>query len=179
MSAITAELGNVEYIFLRDLDCNGGATGAGTGTFVWRLPTLPPRESSSMYIQISQAMVHYAGTGATGNAEPQYLVYNNMYSDNLYSTNNSQMLACMLERDTATGHYKPQTEPPVIRVPSNLTQISFSVYNGGVDEINNTGLTGSVNILLKIIRPQHNVVSSNLIKSYVQSEIGNPPFNRL
>ncbi len=169
MSTLISELGNVQYIYLRDLDCNGGASGAGTGTFVWTLPTLPARESSFMYIQVVQGMIQYSGTGQTGQAEPQYLVYNNLFSDSMFSSNNQTTLASILQRDSTTGTWIPQSDSPVIRVPSNLSKISFTVYNQGVDEINNTGPAGSISILLKIIKPQRDVVQDNTLNTYVRT----------
>ena len=175
MSAHTAELGNVEYIFLRYADCS--ATNGNT--FEWTLPILPQRESSTMYLQIAQLSLHYEGTDISGNPQPQYLAYNNLFSDNMYSTDNSTLLACILSRDDATGHYECNPDSPVIQVSSNLRKLNFSLKNPIETDSQNIGSTGSIMILLKVIRPQHNVVRDNTLKSYVQSEVGNPPFNRL
>lgn len=179
MSAINTELGNVQYIYLRNTECNNGAGADATGIFTWTLPSTPARESPFMYIQVVQCMIHYSGTGTQGNNEPQFLTYENMYADNFFSSDKSTVLASILCRDAAAGQYIPQVDAPIIRVPSNLTQITFSIRNQINNEVDLTGLTGSCSILLKLIKPQHDKVQNNVLKSYVQSEIGNPPFNRL
>ena len=177
MSAHTAELGNVEYIFLRYADCS--TYGTGGNLFEWTLPILPQRESSIMYLQIAQLSLHYDGTGVEGNPQPQYLVYNNLFSDNVYSTDNSTVLATILTRDDATGHYEIPTDAPVIQVSSNLRKVSFSLKNPITTDNQDIGDTGSIMILLKVIRPQHNVVRDNTIMSYVPSEVGMPRYNKL
>jgi hypothetical protein len=173
MSSIAAELGNVEYIFLRNVDCNGGVGGAGGGTFEWFLPILPQRESSIIYLQIAQLTLHYEGTGVDGSPEPQYLVYNNLFSENMYSSDKSAVLASILSRDDATGHYETQSDSPIIQVSSNLIKINLSLRDSADNSLNNIGTTGSISMLLKIIRPKLNVNRDNILKSYVQSQIGN------
>lgn len=180
MSTLTAQLGNVEYIYLKDTDCNGGAGGKSVGIFTWTLPKLPARESSTMFLQVSQVSIHYAGVGTAGNAEPQYLTYENLYSDSMYSSDNSTVLATIIDRDDTGGHWHIESSgAPVIQVSSNSNTITFSVRNQFNNEINGLGTLGSVSILLKIIRPQNNVVRDNTLKGYETSMIGSPPFNRL
>lgn len=177
MSVVSAELGNLEYIFLRWEDCI--QYGLGGSTFEWKLPNLPQRESSTMFIQIAQLFIHYEGDGTAGNPQPQYLIYNNLFAENMYCTDKSTTVACIYSRDDATSHYEANPDSPVLQVSSNLTKISFTIKNPITTDTQNIGSTGSVMIILKVIRPQHNVVRDNLVKSYVPTEVGLPRYNRL
>jgi len=174
MSATNVDLGNVEYVYLRNTDCNNGAGADGASSFTWALPYINPKEAPYMFIQVVQAYADY-GTGATtpavGTASPQHLRFTNVRGFNAYATDdgNSVQLASIMERDTLAGHWMAKYDAPMIQVPSNLSQISFTLnlnLNGSLATISDNG---SLDILLKIVRPKRDAITANTLASYVRT----------
>jgi hypothetical protein len=172
MSATNVDLGNVEYLYLRNIDCNGvSATAAGASSFSWNLPYINPKEAPYMFIQVVQAYADY-GTGAVtpavGTAAPQRLMYSNINGLNSYATGGGQ-LASIMERDTLAGHWMTKYDAPMIQVPSNLTQIRFTLNINADGSLATISNDGSLDILLKIVRPKREAVTANTLASYVRT----------
>jgi len=170
MSAITAELGNVEYVYLRSPDCNNGI-GASSDVyipFVWNFPYINPKEAPYMFIQVVQAYIHYAGTGANATTDPQHLQYVGLNGLNYYSSG-SEQLATFLDRDDTGGHWTAMPESPIIQVPSNISTLQFALVQNKTRELGTLGLDGSIEIVLKIVRPKRDIITSNTLASYVRT----------
>lgn len=176
MSATNVDLGNVEYIYLDNTICNVQANGIADGAesdvateYTWNLPYIKPQESPIMYIQVCQAYMHYSGVGMTGEAAPQHLEYTNIYGQNFYcAKDDSTFLACMLQQDTDVGHWKALGDAPMIQVPTTLSKISFAVVNNRTGNSTVIGDTGSLSILLKVVRPKQMEITKNTVASFAQ-----------
>lgn len=166
MSATNVDLGNVEYLCLRNIDCNNGNGGDLASSFTWNMPFITPREAPYMFIQVVQLYVdHDDGTGA---AQPQHLRFTSVNGINNYSTGSSQ-LATLMERDAPAGHWSAQTDAPMIQVPSNINQLSFTINRNLNGDTITLGTNGSIDILLKIVRPKQEVIMQNTLASYVRT----------
>ena len=173
MSATNVDLGNVEYLYLKDVDCNvvnGLAEGGGlNNSFTWVMPYITPREAPYMFIQVIQLYVdHDDGTGA---AQPQHLRFTSVNGINNYSTTNTQLaqLATLMERDAPAGHWSAQTDAPMIQVPSNINQLSFTINRNLNGQVITLGTNGTIDILLKIVRPKQDAIMQNTLASYVRT----------
>lgn len=166
MSATNVDLGNVEYLYLRNVDCNNGNGGQIAESFTWTMPYITPKEAPYMFIQVVQLYVdHKLGNGA---AEPHHLRFTSVNGLNNYSTGSSQ-LATLMERDAPGGHWLNKPEAPMIQVPSNINQLSFSLnrnFNGDLIEI---GENGCIDMVLKIVRPKQQEITNNTLASYVRT----------
>lgn len=173
MSSTNVDLGNVEYLYLKDVDCNvvnGLAEGGGLSNyFTWNIPYMPPREAPYMFIQVVQLYVdHDDGAGI---AQPQHLRFANINGINNYSTTNTQLaqLASLMERDDLAGHWTAQTDAPMIQVPTNINQLSFTLNRNLNGNAITLGTAGTIDILLKIVRPKQDVIMQNTLASYVRT----------
>jgi hypothetical protein len=166
MSATNVDLGNVEYVYLRSVDCNNGNGAVLTSSFLWNLPYMNPKEAPYMFIQVVQVYIdHDDGTSA---AVPQHLMLTNVNGLNFHTTGGGQ-LATLLERDAPAGHWTEKGDAPMIQVPSNLTQIGFSLNENLNQNALVLGTDGSVEIVLKIVRPKRDAITSNTLASYVRT----------
>lgn len=166
MSSTNADLGNVEYVYLRNVDCNGGDGGALDSIFTWNLPYINPKEAPYMFIQIVQLYVDHDDGAASG--VPQHLLLTSANGLNFYATGGGQ-LATMMERDAPAGHWTEKVDAPMIQVPSNITQLTFSLNRNLTGTSVTLGTAGSISILLKIVRPKRDAITANTLASYVRT----------
>lgn len=166
MSATNVDLGNVQYVYLSNLDCNDGNGADGSDTFKWNIPYMPPREAPYMFIQVAQLYVdHDDGAGVT---QPQHLRFVSVNGLNNYATGSYQ-LASLMERDDLAGHWTAQSDSPMIQVPSNINQLSFTLNRNLNGNAITLGTNGTIDILLKIVRPKQDVIMQNTLASYVRT----------
>ena len=171
MSATNVDLGNVEYVYLRDIDCNNANGGATQSSFTWNMPYINPREAPYMFIQVVQLYVdHSDGAGIT---QPQHLRFTTIKGSNSYSTSSDgegpSQLASLMERDDLAGHWTGQSDAPMIQVPSNINQLSFTINRNLTGAPIILGAAGCIDILLKIVRPKPEAITQNTLASYVRT----------
>lgn len=170
MSSTNVDLGNVEYVYLDNTRCNNGSGAADASLFTWDMPYINPNQSPIMFLQISQVLIDYTGTGKIGNADQQHLRYANVFGQNFYGP---IYLAAMLELTAtpagAEDHYKNMTECPMVQVPTSLSTISFTINNANTGDPHTIGASGSVSILLKIVRPHQGIITKNIMSANVKT----------
>jgi len=165
MSATNVDLGNVEYMYFRDIECNDGDGGHNQSVFSWNMPYTMPKESPFMYIQVVQLYVdHSNGAGIT---VPQHLCYNGIFGLNSYNSGGEQ-LATLMERDQLGGHWTGQSDAPMIQVPTNINKISFRIIDNITSDPFTLGDAGTIDILLKIVRPKQMDITKNTVASFAQ-----------
>lgn len=170
MSSINAELGNVQYIYLRNADCNNGTGADLADTFNWDLPYMKPSQSPIMYIQVVQAYLDHDDGASAG--IPQHLrLISPMPNDCYYSTNgNGTTLATILERDDPAAHWKNMSEGPVIQIPSSTRSIKFTLNsNRGANPLLTLGTNSCVDILLKVVIPKQLELTNQMMQTYAYS----------
>lgn len=171
MSSINGELGNTQFIYLRNADCNNGTGGDLADTFNWDLPYMNSTQEPIMFIQVVQAYLdHDDGANL---AEPQHLrLVNPMPNDGYYSTNgNGTTLATLLERDTLAGHWKAQSEAPVLQIPSSTRTLKFTLNsNSRTNALIALGTNGCIDILLKLIRPKQGELTNQIMQTFAYSQ---------
>lgn len=167
MSASNVELGNVEYIYLRNVDCNGGTGGDLADVFQWDFPrSINPRQAPYMFIQVVQLYVdHDDGAGI---AQPQHLSYTTLNGVNAYSSGSSS-LASLMERDDLAGHWTAQGDAPMIQVPSSVSNLNFTLNRNLNGNAITLGTSGSIDIVLKIVWPKQNEITNNTLSSFVRT----------
>lgn len=166
MSSTNVDLGNVQYVYLSNLDCNNGDTGADSEVFQWTLPFINQKEAPYMFIQVVQAYIDHDDGGGIG--QPQHLRFTSVNGLNNYATGSYQ-LASLMERDDLAGHWTSQSDSPMIQVPSNINQLSFTLnrnYNGNPITL---GANGMIDLVIKIVRPKQEAITQNTLASYVRT----------
>lgn len=171
MSATNVDLGNVQYIHLRDIDCNNANGGATQSSFTWNIPYMNPREAPYMFIQVAQLYIDH--DNGAGIAQPQHLRFSSIAGANCYSTSTEadspSQLAALMERDDLAGHWTAQSDSPMIQVPSNINQLSFTINRNLTGAVITLGAVGTIDILLKIVRPKQEAITQNTLASYVRT----------
>jgi len=151
----------------------------------WTVPTsLQKRRAPVCFLSV-QACYIDDSTGATPNIP--HMLRLKLPSENVLMNEVSEPyinypIVAMLVRDAPSGHWTSFSENnPRIQVPSNLNILEFDVLDGvgNVLPISSSNTDDAFNIILKLEYPEHNEVRNIMVGSYAQSEIGNPPFNRL
>ena len=170
MSSSEVGLGNVEYLYLRNIDCNNSVGADDATEFVWNLPYIQQHTAPIMYIEIVQLYLDY-GAGATADANkvlPQVLTLENYMGQNFYSTGgNSTQIASFIVRDALGGHWFSQQDSPMIQVPSNLRQLKFYLHHTVNWNQLQVGNDASLDILIKISRPKQMELTDNMVKAFV------------
>jgi hypothetical protein len=112
---------------------------------------------------------------------------NNVFSDSVLikEVNSPYVGGCilaMVDFRGNTDHYAliPETAPQ-IQISTNIPYIEFDLIgsDGSVKTLDNGDATHTINLLLEIEYPEHNEVQNSTLMTYAQSEVGNPPFNKL
>lgn len=165
MSSTNIDLGNVDYVYLQNTFCNSGNGGDLQSLFTWTIPYMNPKQAPYMYIQVVQLYVdHDDGTGA---AQPQHLRFIGANGLNSYSESGVQ-LAGLMERDAPAGHWSIQGDAPMIQVPTNINSISFEIHRNLNGQVITLGTDGSIDILLKIVRPKQEMITQNIMAANVK-----------
>lgn len=165
MSSTNVDLGNVEYLYLSNIQCNNSGAD-NSDIFQWDMPYIPPRQAPYMFIQVAQLYVdHDDGAGI---AQPQHLRFVSVNGLNNYSTGSYQ-LACLMERDDLAGHWTAQSDAPMIQVPSNINQLNFTLNRNLNGNAITLGANGTMDIVIKIVRPKQDVIMQNTLASYVRT----------
>jgi len=167
MSSTNVDLGNVEYVYLENISCNGGDGGADVSQFVWTLPNMKPNQAPYMFIQVAQLYVDH--TDGAGTGQPQHLRLINLHGLNSYSTSGSTELAGLMERDALGGHWNIQSDAPMLQVPTSINQLTFTVNQNLNGDPITLGANASISVLLKIVRPHQNVVTKNIMLANVKT----------
>lgn len=178
------DLGSISYLALYSKDAVKNTAAGVTSNWKWTPPTnLQARKAPVLFLSVCSAYVDDS-TGAS--AGVPHLLRLKIPSENFYANETTSPIiaypiVAQLIRDAPTGHWYAQAEGnPVIQVPSNLQVLEFDLVDGGGNTISiDSGAGETLNIILKLHHPPHNEVRNNTVMSYAQSEIGNPPFNRL
>jgi hypothetical protein len=171
MSSINADLGNVEYIYLRNADCNNGTGGELADTFNWDLPYMNATQEPIMFIQVVQVYIDhddgaYAGT-------PQHLrLVSPMPNQGYYATNgNGTTLATLLQRDALAGHWDNIAEAPILQLPSSTRSLKFTLNsNRGTNPLLVLGTNSCLDILLKVIRPKQGELTNQIMQTFAYSQ---------
>jgi len=166
MSSTNVDLGNVEYLFLRNEECNNGEGANNSSSFSWQLPYINPREAPYIFIQVIQTYIDH-GNGATP-AVPSHLVFTTVNGINHYSTGGYQ-LATLMQRDAIAGHWINIPDSPMIQVPTNINQLNFTLLSNATVQPLTLGDIGTVDILIKIVRPQQGVITKNTMAANVKT----------
>lgn len=167
MSSTNVELGNVDYLYLQNINCNNGAGGVLTNQFSWQLPYIDAKQAPYMFIQVVQLYVDH--DDGAGGAQPQHLRFINLHGNNTYATSGSSELAGLMERDTPANHWSIQGDSPMIQVPTNLNQLIFTINRNLTGDSITLGQAGSIDILVKIVRPQQGILTKNIMAANVKN----------
>lgn len=167
MSSTNVDLGNVEYLYLQNVNCNNNIGGGLASQFTWQLPYMDSKQSPYMFIQVVQLYVdHNDGASA---AVPQHLRFVNMHGNNTYSTSLSSTLAGLMERDAPAGHWSIQGDGPMMQVPTNINQLIFTVNQNLNGNPITLGTNSCIDILIKIVRPHQGVITKNTMAANVKT----------
>lgn len=182
------DLGSFSYLALYHKDAKKLQTDTGeTYNWKWRMPTnLQARKAPVAFLSVCSAYTDDSGGGVAG---VPHMLRLRIPTDNYFS---SEIEGCpapyivypivaQLIRDAPAGHWYAQAESnPIIQIPSGLQTLEFDMVDGNGNIIAiDSAAPETLNIILKLYYPPHNEVRDNTLMSYAQSEIGNPPFNRL
>lgn len=180
------DLGSVSYLALYGKDAVKTLILGLPYVWKWTVPTnLQARKAPVLFLSVCSAYIDDS-TGA--NPGVPHMIRLKIPAENYYAYETTapyigNPIVAMLIRDAPTGHWYAQADSnPIIQVPSNLSVLEFEIVdqNGnllGIDSGVDGG--GTFNMILKLYHPAHNEVRDNTIMSYAQSQVGNPPFNRL
>ena len=151
----------------------------------WTVPTsLQKRRAPVCFLSI-QACYLDDSTGPTPNIP--HMLRLKVPSENVLMNEVSEPyinypIVAILTRDAPSGHWTSFSENnPRIQISSNLNILEFDILDGvgNVIPISSTNTADAFNIMVKLEYPEHNEVSNTIVGSYAQSQVGNPPFNRL
>jgi hypothetical protein len=152
----------------------------------WTLPNLNPRRSPVCYLKLKMCCVEGASLDAR---ECLWLRMNNVFSETVLVNERSgttivggTLLGMLIFSDN-TDHYNiiPESAPQ-IQISTNLSYIEFDLISpadGSIVYLDGGDASHTLNLILEIEYPEHNEVSNTMVGSYIPSEVGMPPFNRL
>ena len=180
-----------KFIGLYDKDATKTLSGNATTSWKWTLPTnLNARQSPLMKVSVAAGYLDDSyGTviGYHNASEPRMLrikVYSESYLQKEKTSTVIYPIMSIPVRDAFVGHWLcPQAPHQIdIELSTQISQLEFDFvdFDGNVLETLSGATVGGIfNMVLKLEYPEHNEVRDNTVMSYAQSQIGNPPFNRL
>jgi len=179
-----SQLGNYSYIGLYSKDAVKLSTDGATYNWKWTPPmNLQARKAPVLFLEVLSA---YVDDSNGASASIPHLLRLKIPSENYYANETTEPyiaypIVAQMIRDSPAGHWYVQANAnPIIQVPSNLQVLEFDLIDGGGNIIYIDSTAGeTLNIFLKLHHPAHNEVRDNTLMSYAQSQVGNPPFNRL
>ena len=180
-----AGLANKVYIPLMFKDCSYTTGATGKYAFKWYLPKLPARQGPVCYLSLKNAAIE--GT-VENTRQCLWLRLNNFYSENVLvnevnAPNVGGTILAMLDFRGNTDHYTFLPESAIkVQLSSNLPNyFEFDMIDsdGTVEILDPADATATINFLLQIEYPEYEEVPKTIVNSYVASEVGMPPFNKL
>lgn len=161
------EVGNVEYVMLSNVGCNGGAGADLVSSLSWVMPYIKPQESPIMYIQAVQ--VYYdSGAGSLNASTPLQLRFMSNIADNYYAQDNQYPIFSILVRDALTGHWVNPNNNPILQVSTKLSTITFRLETQAECQPFVSDDNATISILLKIIRPKQMDMTKNNVATYAR-----------
>lgn len=182
------------FIGLYDKDAikTTGSVANSTSAWKWNLPTnINSRQSPTCKFSIASAYLDdsYATPTGNQNCSQARMLRMKVFSENFLQNETTAPFVTypimgMMVRDAFVGHwYLPQAPHQIdIELSTNIRSIEFDLIgadNSVLDTKSELSLGGLFNIILKLEYPPHNEVRNEKVMSYAQSQIGNPPFNKL
>ena len=172
------------YLPLFSKDAVKLSSGGFTYNWKWTVPTnLQQRRAPVVFLSIQSC---YCDDSTGASAGVPHLLRLKTQSENMLLNETTSPyinypIVSQLSRDTPAGHWMSFYENnPRIQVPSNLNILEFDLIDGGGNLISIDSTAGeTLNIIVKLEYPEHNEVRNTMVGSYIQSEVGMPPFNRL
>jgi hypothetical protein len=155
------------------------------------LPTnINKRKAPTVRVSVASGYLDDSYTTAAGNqncSQPRMLrmkVFSENYLQNEASSTILFPIMGMLVRDAFVGHwYVPQAPHQVnVELSTNIRVLEFDFIDEDGEVISTLSTVnegGKYNMILKLEYPEHNVLRDETVMAYAQSQIGNPPFNRL
>jgi len=152
----------------------------------WTVPTsLQKRRGPVCYLSVLSCYIDDSTGGTTANIP--HMLRLKVPSENVLMNEVTEPyitypIVALLVRDAPSGHWTTYSENnPRIQISSNINILEFDILDGvgNVLSISSSSGDDAFNIILKLEYPEHNEVRNMVVGSYAQSEIGNPPFNRL
>lgn len=182
------------FIGLYDKDAvkTTGSVANSTTAWKWTLPTsINSRQAPTCKLSVASAYIDdsYGTPAGNQNCSQARMLRLKINSEN-FLQNETQApyiiypIMGMMIRDAFVGHwYLPQAPYQVeLDFSTNIRTIEFDLVDvdGNVlDTLSTSSVGGQLNIILRLHYPEHNEVRNDVVMSYAQSQIGNPPFNRL
>ena len=161
------EIGNVEYVMLTNAICNDSAGTAGSSTFTWKMPYIKPQESPIMYIQACQIYLDCV-SNTQAPPYPYHLRLKSTLAENYYCNDSQNPIVSFLVYDGIVGHSVNPNNNPILQISTKESYLTFEI----VANLSNLTLTmpanGSLNIMLKIIRPKQMEMTKNNIATYAR-----------
>lgn len=175
--------GNIFYLGLYSVDAIKTTAGDATTSWKWKIPSnFPVRKAPVFYLSVVSVFCN--DTDGENKDEPHFLRL--LTNTENYFPSSGYPVVAQLDFTSlpspATNHYWTLTNGVCADVvlSSNTQYLTFDVVNENMAQIPVQATTGeSLNIVVKLIFPEHNEIRDNTLMSYAQSQVGNPPFNRL
>jgi len=174
------------YIPLMYKDATYKLDGTDRYAIRWQLPNLQARRGPVCFLKLKMGAVEGSSQDAR---ECLWLRMNNVFSESVLvneregTTNVGGTLLGMFIFSDNTDHYNliPESAPQ-IQISTNIPYIEFDLISpadGSIVYLDGGDAAHTLNLILEIEYPEHNEVQYTTVNTYAQSEIGNPPFNRL
>lgn len=175
--------GNVYYLGLYQGDAIVTPQGAASVAWKWKIPSnFPVRKAPVFYMSV--VSVFCDDTTGDQKDKPHFLRL--LTNTENYFASSGYPVVAQLDFTSlpspSTNHYWTLTNGVTSEVilSSNTQYLSFDIVNQLMEVLPiKTDYGESLNIVVKIVFPEHNEIRDNTLMSYAQSTIGNPPFNRL
>jgi hypothetical protein len=183
-----------KFIGLYDKDAvkTAGSVANSTSSWKWTLPTnLNSRQAPTCRLSVASAYLDDSYPTAVGNqnfASPRMLRMK-IFSENFLQNETSTTMILypimgIMNRDAIAGHWILPQAPHQIDVDfsTSIRTIEFDFVDEDgllISTLQSATVGGKFNMVLKLEYPPHNEIRNEVVKSYTQSEIGNPPFNKL
>jgi hypothetical protein len=183
-----------KYIGLYDKDAvkTAGSVANSTSAWKWTLPTnINSRQAPTCRLSVASAYLDDSYTTPAGNqncSAPRMLrmkiFSENFLQNEITSPYIAYPIMGIMNRDTLVGHWCLPQAPHQIDVDfsTNIRTIEFDFVDEDgllISTLQTANVGGKFNMILKIEYPEHNEIRNETVMSYAQSQIGNPPFNRL